>query len=372
MDSITDRIYSFLKSIKLAAFLLVLIGIFAIIGGIIPQGKSLEFYLSHYPKFAKTIQGLGFDRIFTSLPFLALVALFTVNLTVCTVHRFGTELAKPREKRKHGPDLLHIGLIVIIFGSILSARTRTEEMFYLGTGQHLHLPDKMVLQIVALSEEKYDTGRVRSWTTEAIIRQPSPEPTHTDEPYSGGDTLGEEGFADQKLASSLPAMPAAASQTPAETQTAVSVPDGEKVTIKVNAPLRRKGYTVYQFNWKKTQVPVLVDKEGIIKELEPGDRIPTPDGFILFMAFEEAPAPQGAPVSAKAVFLVDAAGKRDLVKVQPGGNIQGYTFQGYSEHPISGLKVISDRWFPLILAGLVLALFGTALTYIKKLKGLNV
>ena len=45
MDSITDRIYSFLKSIKLAAFLLVLIGIFAIIGGIIPQGKSLEFYL---------------------------------------------------------------------------------------------------------------------------------------------------------------------------------------------------------------------------------------------------------------------------------------------------------------------------------------
>lgn len=382
MDSITDRIYSFLKSIKLAAFLLVLIGIFAIIGGIIPQGKSLEFYLSHYPKFAKTIQGLGFDHIFTSLPFLALVALFTVNLTVCTVHRFGTEMAKPREKRKHGPDLLHIGLIVIIFGSILSARTRTEEMFYLAKGQHLHLPDKMVLQIMALSEEKYDTGRVRSWTTEAILRQPSPEPAHTDEQFSGGDTLGEEGFADQKLSGTFPAMPAmpaapsspnaATSQTPDETETTVSVPEGEKVTIKVNAPLRRKGYTVYQFNWKKSQVPVLAGKDGIIRELEPGNRILTPEGFILFMAFEEAPAPQGAPVSPKAVFLVDSAGKRDLVKAQPGDSIQGYTFQGYGEHPISGLKVISDRWFPLILAGLVLALFGTALTYIKKLKGLNI
>lgn len=371
MDSMTDRLYSFLKSIKLAAFLLILIGILALFGGIIPQGKSAEFYISHYPKFAAIIQALGFNHIFTSLPFLAIVALFTVNLTVCTVHRFGTEMAKPRGKRKHGPDLLHLGLIVIIFGSILSARTRTEEMFYLAQGQHLHLPDKMVLQIVALSEEKYDTGRIRSWTTEAILRQPSPEPAHTEETYSGGDTLGEEGFADQKLAGSLPAMPAAASQTPAETQTSVSVPDGEKVTIKVNTPLRRKGYTVYQFNWKKSRVPVLVGQDGAKKELEPGDRILTADGFVLFMAFEEAPAPQGAPVNAKAVFLADIAGKRDLAKIQPGDTIHGYTFQGYGERPISGLKVISDRWFPLILAGLVLALLGTILTYFKKLKGLN-
>lgn len=372
MDLISDRIYSFLKSIKLAAFLLVLIGIFAIIGGIIPQGRSLEFYLSHYPKFAKVIQGLGFNHIFTSLPFLVIVALFTVNLTVCTVHRFGIEITKPRGSRKHGPDLLHIGLIVIIFGSILSARTRTEEMFYLAKGQHLHLPDTMVLQIVALSEEKYDTGRVRSWSTEAIIRQPSPEPAHQTEASSGGDTLGEEGFADEKLTSSMPAMSATASQNPNETQTTVSVPEGEKVTIKVNTPLRRKGYTVYQFNWKKSKVPVLVGQDGMSRALEPGERILTPDGFILFMAFEEAPAPQGAPVSAKAVFLVDAAGMRNLVKVQEGDSIQSFTFKGYEEHSISGLKVISDRWFPLILVGLVLALFGTALTYIKKLKGLIV
>ena len=129
MKKLSDTLYDALRSIKLAAVLIALIAILAAAGGVIPQGRQAAFYAEHFPRASAAILALGLDKVFTGIPFLAIVALFTVNLTVCTFHRLSRELGKPRRDRRHGPDLLHAGLIVFIFGSLLTARTRTEAVF---------------------------------------------------------------------------------------------------------------------------------------------------------------------------------------------------------------------------------------------------
>ncbi|MFA5852879.1 MAG: cytochrome c biogenesis protein ResB, partial [Spirochaetales bacterium] len=142
MKGLSDKVYDALRSVKLAAALIVLIAILAAAGGIIPQGRTIQFYAQRFPGTPeKLILALGLDKIFTGLPFLALAALFTVNLTVCSFHRFANEIRKPRANRRHGPDILHIGLLIFIFGGILSSRTRTEAFMYLGKGQAARLPD---------------------------------------------------------------------------------------------------------------------------------------------------------------------------------------------------------------------------------------
>ncbi|MDH7483034.1 MAG: cytochrome c biogenesis protein ResB, partial [Spirochaetales bacterium] len=247
MNTLVDRLYSFLRSLRLAAVLLIILALLSVAGGIIPQGKPADFYFSQMPSVARLILWLGFDHLFTSRLFLIAVALFTTNLTVCTVHRLGNEFAKPRAMRRHGPDLLHLGLIIIIFGSILTSRTRTEYFFTVGEGQHIHLPDRQVLYITRLEQETYEGGRVRTWITEGSIGPAPVETPHDGD--TGGDTLGEEGYAAEAGALGI-RMPQVPLQTESTEKSTLSTsgtesiaavpqqvqPQGTPVTIKVNAP----------------------------------------------------------------------------------------------------------------------------------------
>lgn len=378
MTTILDRLYAFLRSLRLAAVLLVILALLAVAGGVIPQGKPADFYFSTMPSFARLVLRLGFDHLFTSRLFLLVVALFTTNLTVCTVHRLGGELSKPRTVRKHGPDLLHIGLILIIFGSMLTARTRTEHLYRVAEGHHIHLPDGQALYITSLRQERYESGRVRAWITEGIVGPAPAETPHGDD--AGGDTLGEEGYAQGadmlgiKVPEALSA-PAGGETFAQNPQASLSdqpeQPQGKPVSIKVNSPFHGKGYTIYQYDWKSISVPVLADAEGKRIVLRSGSRIATPGGAVLFMATEEPPAPQGAPVAPTAVFLVESMGTRTLVRARPGDTVGSLRLAEYATEYLSGLKVKSDPWFPLVLAGILLAMAGTVLTYIRKLKGLS-
>ncbi|MCX8013922.1 MAG: hypothetical protein N3A02_06495, partial [Rectinema sp.] len=314
----------------------------------------------------------GFDHLFSSRLFLIIVALFTTNLTVCTVHRLGNELAKPRAARRHGPDFLHLGLIIIIFGSILTARTRSEQIFHAGAGQHIHLPDGKALYLTRLEQETYESGRVRTWITEGIIGQPPAEAPHGES--SAGDTLGEEGYASELGSLGLKPEMLSHAQIPAAPAAVPSVselPGGTPVVIKVNAPYRGKGYTIYQYDWKTISLPVLADPTGMRTVLQSGSRLSTPEESILFMAIEQPPAPQGSSVEARAVFLEERQGARTIIRARLGDQVGSFKLAGYETQYLSGLKIKSDPWFPLVLAGIFLAMAGTLLTYLQKLKGLS-
>ena len=84
-------IISFLASVKLALFLLFSLAGTSIIGTIIPQNKSPQFYLSEYNSGAvKFMNMLDITDMYTSWWFLALLTAFCLNLIVCSLERIPT------------------------------------------------------------------------------------------------------------------------------------------------------------------------------------------------------------------------------------------------------------------------------------------
>jgi len=387
MKGLSDKIYDALRSVKLAAALIVLIAILAAAGGIIPQGRTIQFYAQRFPGTGeKLILALGLDRIFTGLPFLALASLFTVNLTICSFHRFASEMRKPRANRRHGPDLLHIGLLIFVLGGILSSRTRTEAFIYLGKGQAARLPNGALLTLVDLREERYPDGRPKSWESSVAIDDHAAASLDGAAPpaESGGDTLGESGYTgeDPRIAAGgkapqVPTSPGSGGATTASTALALEAgalaQPAEVRVIKVNNPLRYKGSTIYQQDWNSELRVVLEDAMGIKLRLEPGALAPMLGGSVRFMTVEKhEPSQAGAEECSnyKAVFLVSTAAGKEILRAGKGDKVGTFTFSSFEEAPVSGLKIVRDKGYPLVAAGLGLIVLGTFLTYIRKLKGM--
>ncbi len=81
--------FSFLKSVKLAIVLIVLLTILIMAGMVIPQANLkpalyAQWRASH-PAAALVVERLGLDRTFTSWWFLVVVGMFFVNTLACTV-----------------------------------------------------------------------------------------------------------------------------------------------------------------------------------------------------------------------------------------------------------------------------------------------
>ncbi len=377
MNSLFDKIYDALRSIKLAVALLVLLALFAIVGGIIPQGKPVDYYLTQFPGTgARIILALGVDHIFSSIGFLLVAAIFAMNLTVCTLHRLANEFTKPFKKRRHGPDLLHLGLIILLFGGILTARTRSESVVNLRKGESAILPDGSTLALVDLVYEQYPDGRPKSFESIVSITRAA---------NASAGATGATGTA----GATGPGTTGAAAAT-AATTTSTGTPPALR-HIKVNAPLRGKGFSVYQQNWHAEQQAELSDAVGLRFRLDPGMREEFNDGFVLFMATGQATgkaaeamrapggtaaapanstAPQPADPSRDAIFLLEKGGKRTVVKAAPGQPVGPFTFSGLIDESVSGLAIVTDKGYPYVEAGFILVILGVFITYLSKLKGM--
>lgn len=91
-------VWKFFSSVKLAIFLIILLTLASVIGTLIPQGRSAEEYAARYGELAGLFVRLQLTDLYRSAWFLALLFLFAVNLTVCTVSRIG-----PKLRRAFGP-----------------------------------------------------------------------------------------------------------------------------------------------------------------------------------------------------------------------------------------------------------------------------
>jgi cytochrome c biogenesis protein ResB len=114
------KLFQALKSVRLAVGLIAYLAVTGMLATLVPQGREAELYLAAYPRLvAEMVVWSSFSRFFTSLKFLLPSALFFVNLAVCSVDRFLREIRRP-EKRRHGPDVLHLGLLLLVIGAVLS------------------------------------------------------------------------------------------------------------------------------------------------------------------------------------------------------------------------------------------------------------
>ena len=86
------KILNFLRSMTFGMILLVLILVCSFAGSLIGQGNDPGWYVQTYPDLHGMILALGLDDVFNSWYFITLMALLSLNLTLCSlirVHRVG-------------------------------------------------------------------------------------------------------------------------------------------------------------------------------------------------------------------------------------------------------------------------------------------
>jgi len=216
----TSRPWRFLASLKLGITLLILMIILAIIGTLIPQGQTPEFYRQHLPGFSGLLLFLDFDHLYRSPLFLSLVFLFLLNLLFCSLQQLPAKFErlrirdgrlpvsgqKPEGKRVRdllekwlgedlyqlvtifqnkgyqvrtvsqegeriflarkgwpglfGPELVHLGLIIIIAGGLISAIFSQRISIALTEGQTEKIPGQTFsLRLDSFSTEYYPDAR---------------------------------------------------------------------------------------------------------------------------------------------------------------------------------------------------------------------
>lgn len=229
------------SSLKLAVWLLSLITLAAVIGTLIPQFRSSDFYQARYGALSPWLIRFGFTHLFRSAWFVLLLLLFSLNTLVCTLTRLGPKAKtvfhpkverpenelralslhdefvsplppeacrertlsalKARRYRLHtqtlgssfhilgrrktagrfGSDFVHLGLLFILGAGILSSLGAFRQNLLLRPGETKSLPKAgFEIRLDKFETEYYPNRSVKDWkSTLTIIENQQPVLTRT-------------------------------------------------------------------------------------------------------------------------------------------------------------------------------------------------
>ena len=227
-------------SVKLAIFLIILLVLASVLGTLIPQGRSAEEYAARYGDLAGLFVRLQLTNLYRSPWFLTLLFLFAVNLSVCTVTRLGPKLrrafgpgpgtdagsvaamkvrgrlrmagptgaaaarvaqelgsrryavraaggddgtvllARKRRLGWLGSDAVHVGLLVILAGGIVSGLAGRRSHLALVEGQTADVPHAgFRVRLDRFETELYPQGGVKAWKSTVSVLEDG-EPVRTE------------------------------------------------------------------------------------------------------------------------------------------------------------------------------------------------
>ncbi len=237
MKSIID----FFSSVKLAIFLIIIITIASVIGTFIPQLRSAEEYAERYGQISELLVRLEITDLYHSWWFIALLFLFSLNIVICTLTRLSPKLRrafKPnlefqsqtllaakikdsfaknwdlersqaelkkalrsghfriKENRKDsevhilarkkilgifGSDIVHVGLLVILIGGIISGFSGFRTNINISEGETVPvLGADFLIRLDKFETEYHPNGSVKDWkSTLTVIENESPSLTKT-------------------------------------------------------------------------------------------------------------------------------------------------------------------------------------------------
>lgn len=308
-----QALYRFFRSVRLAVVLLLVLTALSLLATLVPQGREPAFYFHTYPLLlARLITGLGYANFFQSWLFLVPCLLFLVNLAVCTVDRIAVRLRRKARKR-YGPDLLHIGLLLLIVGALLSTWGRREGTFYLGRGDSIDLPLGYRLTLLDYVDRRYEDGRPRDWISTVRAAR--------------GQRVVVDSYA-----------------------------------IEVNRPLRLRGLKIYQASYKREDAAMLRDPDGQLVAMRAGEALRWENSVLVFAAID----------GQLAVFeRYEGHAKVEELWRLVSQFIGPFTIEELSSRELTGLKAVKDPGFGTVLAALAMVAAGLALSFIQKRKDLK-
>jgi len=310
-----NALFRFLKSVRLAVVLILVLTVLSLLATLVPQGAEDSFYRGEYPLVIyRLITLLDFNRFFSSLLFLVPVALFAVNLGVCAADRFLRQ-ARSKSRRQYGPDLVHVGLLVLIAGALVTGFARQEKDFTMAEGDEVRLTKDYSIRLVSFRTVLYENGSPRSWTSTVDV------------------------FHDGK-------------------------PQTASFPIRVNHPLRLKGVSVYQTSWARESTLVLRDRQGAEVTAHDGQGFQDGQSFWYFaQVVQESDGPKALFQEYQGHQIVS------MRKLAPAQSIGPYTLLRMESREVTGLRAANDPGYLPVIAALVIVAAGLALTFIQKRRG---
>ncbi len=309
-------LFRFFRSVKLAIVLILIITFTSVIATLIPQNREIAFYTEDFNKIISwLILTTGFDNFFKSFIFIVPSFLFFINLTVCTADRLTGRL-KRKAKKRFGPDILHFGLLLLIIGGLITFTIRQEAFVRMSVGDEVNLTEGYTLTLKNFDFLKYESGRPKDWISTVELRK-------------DGEIIHE-------------AFP-----------------------IEVNNPLKAGNKNIYQMSYTVDNVLYISDPDGNEYKLAPGQFIPVGEEGMVFR--DVIPDPSGKE-DFKAIFdrWVDhKVTERKSLSISD--TIDIYTITGMDTHMTSGLQIVDDPGYYIVLIGLILLTIGLFLTYYQKL-----
>lgn len=125
------RIMAILASLKFGICLLIIIALGGVLSTLIPQGEPAIYYQALYGHaLGSLLYYTGLTKILTSPWFLLSTILLLANLSLCT----GQRLLKLKSGNGsvYGSTIIHLGLVVIIVGGLISG--------YFGRSDYMEIP----------------------------------------------------------------------------------------------------------------------------------------------------------------------------------------------------------------------------------------
>ncbi|NLK44471.1 MAG: cytochrome c biogenesis protein ResB [Tissierellia bacterium] len=98
------KIGKFIIGFRFAIILFIVIAIYSIIGTVIPQGATKDFYLHNYEGFGNIILLLQFNRVYSSIIYRTILFLFLVNITGCTIKLLPSQIARMKDDYFQAPS----------------------------------------------------------------------------------------------------------------------------------------------------------------------------------------------------------------------------------------------------------------------------
>jgi cytochrome c biogenesis protein len=224
------KLLNFFTSIRVAITLLIILILASIMGTLIPQGRGAEEYLVRYGRLAGLFDRLQLTSLYRSIWYLVLLALFSLNITICTLTRLGPKLRKifrsrfetdPKNllalkikdklklgsplaaagesarrqlARRHfrlkeekaegriyltgrkrvlglfGSDIVHLGILVILAGGIISGLAGFRKDLTFIESQTLPVPGaNFSLRLDKFITEYYPNGSVKDWKSDLSV-----------------------------------------------------------------------------------------------------------------------------------------------------------------------------------------------------------
>lgn len=311
-------LYRLLKSVRLAIAVILLITALSVLSTLVPQGRESAFYRAQYSAaLYALVTALGFNRYFSSALFIVPVTLFALNLGVCAVDRV-VRRTRMKAQKRFGPDIVHIALLVLIAGGLVTTLGRREKDLLLAQGQEAVVTPHYSIRLLSFEYLRYKSGSPRAWiSTVDVLRD--------------------------------------------------GVRETAAFPIRVNHPLRLKGVSVYQATWENQSTFLFRDTTGAETTARIGEGFEDADSvWYVADVVEDGGSQKALLQQYRGNVLVSI---RNLAVTESLGQ---YTLVSIQQKLVTGLRAVRDPGFTTVIIGAVLLALGLVLTFVQNRSGENV